>query len=112
MLFEPVDCCHVCMVELRQHAGLAFEACEPLGVGSQRLRQHLHRHLAGKTCVFGQIHLAHAASAKLLDDLVGTEGATDHVIVMRGRVASADDFVMAEGFADQGDGSLWGKCGR
>jgi hypothetical protein len=41
-----------------------LETAQAIGIGSQRLRQHLDRDFAVQPRVMRAIHLAHAASAK------------------------------------------------
>jgi len=72
-LFQPVDAADVGMVQRGQHFGFALEACEPVGVGGERLGQHLQRHVPVELGVAGLIHLAHAAFADLGGNLIHAE---------------------------------------
>ena len=72
-LLEAVDRRDVRMVERREHLRLALEARQPLGVGDERLGQHLERHLALEPGVAGAPDLAHAACAEGGEDLVRSQ---------------------------------------
>ena len=61
------------MVERCRCARLLIKPRQPLAIGAKLRGQHLDRHLATQTRIRGQPHLAHAASAELLEDLVGSE---------------------------------------
>jgi hypothetical protein len=54
-LLETVDGGDVRVVELRQELRLALEARQPVGVGGERRREHLDRHLAPQRGVGGAI---------------------------------------------------------
>ncbi len=61
------------VVERGQDLGLALEAAQPVGVGGDRLGQHLDRHLAVEPRVARPVDLAHAAGAERGEDFVGAE---------------------------------------
>ena len=54
------------------------EALEAVGIGGQRRRQDLEGDVPIEARIQRPVHLTHTASAKLLDDLVGTKGGADH----------------------------------
>ncbi len=53
------------------HHGKTLEGRSPLRVGSELLGQHLDRYPAAQAGVLALIHVAHAARAQQLEDLVG-----------------------------------------
>ncbi len=55
-----------------------LEAVQAIGIVRESRRQHLDRDLAPESRVLGQVDLAHAASPERLENLVWTEGFTDH----------------------------------
>ncbi|HEV8702079.1 MAG TPA: hypothetical protein VGV60_12470 [Candidatus Polarisedimenticolia bacterium] len=61
------------VVELPHGARLLLEAAQPLGIGHERGRQDLHRHVTRQAGVAGAIHLSHPAGADGAEDFVGTE---------------------------------------
>ena len=67
------------MIERRQHLGLAFESGQALRIAGQRFGQHLDGDIAFQTGIVGAIHHAHAAFAKLADDLIRTKLLAHHV---------------------------------
>ena len=71
-VLQAVDRRDVGMVQRRQHLGFALEARQALGIGGERRRQDLDRHLALEPRVGGAIDLAHTAGAERRDDL-GTD---------------------------------------
>ncbi len=72
------------VIERRRGARLLLEARQPLGIGGVLLRQNLDRHLAAQARVFAEIHLAHAARAEQLEDLVRAERFADQCSPKRG----------------------------
>ncbi len=80
-LVQLVDAGDVRVVERRQHLGLALEPGEALGVGGERLGQHLDRHLAVEPGVGGPVHLAHAALAQLGGDREVGKGPADQTAI-------------------------------
>lgn len=61
------------VIQRRRGPRFLREARQPIRVGRELCRQDLHGHLAAEPSVLGQPHLAHAAGAELVVDLVGTE---------------------------------------
>ncbi len=55
---------NVGMIQRRGGTCFLLETAQAIGIGSQRLRQHLDRDFAVQPGVVRAIHLAHAASAK------------------------------------------------
>ncbi len=78
------------MLERGDRARLALEPRQAVGVVCERFGQHLQRHVTAELGVAGAIHLAHAAGADLLEDLVMAERLADHAvsIVCRNRSTS------------------------
>lgn len=66
---EAVDAGDVGVVQRGENLGLARESGDALGVGRERLRQHLERDVAVERGVAGAIHLAHAALPEGGEDL-------------------------------------------
>ena len=83
------------VVERGEHARLALEPRQALGVARELVGQDLDRDLAAELGVASAIHLAHAADAELREDLVdvypladqGREAST--ACVSPGRVTTA-----------------------
>ena len=75
-LFQPVDGADVGMVQRGEHLGLALEAGQPLGVGGERLGEHLERHVPVERGVAGLPDFPHAAFADLGGDLVDADAGT------------------------------------
>ena len=73
VLFEPVDCGDVRMVQGREHFRFALKPCETIVISGNRGRQDLDRDLAFQLRVRCTIHLPHAAFADLRDDFVDAE---------------------------------------
>ncbi len=73
---QAVDLGDVRVVQRGQQLGFALEAGEPLGIGGERLGQHLDRHLAVERGVHGAPDHAHAALADLLDEAVVVQTGT------------------------------------
>ena len=71
-LLQAVDGADVRMVQRGQHLGFPLEPRQPIGVGRERLGQHLQRHVAIELGVAGLIHLPHPAFADLGGDLVAS----------------------------------------
>ena len=65
------------MVERGQHARFAREARSSIGIGCERQRQDLYRHVAAQLAVASAVDLPHAACANLLRQCVATERAAD-----------------------------------
>ncbi len=63
--------CDVRVVQSSGSSCLLLEAGEALGARGELGGQHLDGHLAAQARVLGEIHLAHAARAEQLGDLVG-----------------------------------------
>ena len=61
------------MVQRGEDLGFALEARQPVGIGRERLGEHLQRHVPVELGVAGLIHLTHAAFADLGGDLVDAE---------------------------------------
>ena len=74
-----VDLENVGMRQCRDGAGLGLEPLDRRRVGGGPLQQDLHRDLAMQASVLGDVYLAHAASAKRLQDLVGAESLSDQL---------------------------------
>ena len=75
-LLETVDAGDARVGQRREHARLALEAREPLGVAREARGQQLERDVAAELRVLGAEDLAHAAGAELGRDLVvGDRGA-------------------------------------
>ncbi len=66
------------VVERRRRPRLLLEPGQPLRVGGELLGQHLDGHLAAQARVLRQPHLAHAARAELLEDLVWSQRSALH----------------------------------
>ena len=64
------------MIQRGERLGLALEARQAFGVGRERVRQNLDRHLAAQRGVGGAPHLSHAAFAKGRGDLVDADLST------------------------------------
>ena len=60
-ILEAVDRRDVRVVERRQQLGFALESGQVIGIGRQRGRQGLQRHVAIELRIARAIHLAHAA---------------------------------------------------
>ena len=74
---EAVQGGNVGMAQRREDLGFALEACETIGVGGQRVRQHLDRNRASELRVAGPVDLAHATRAQERQDLVRAESCAD-----------------------------------
>ena len=72
-LFNPVDAGNVGMIERRQHARLALESREPIGVRREDAREDLDRDVPSEPRIVGAVHLAHPAGAKRRHDVVLAE---------------------------------------
>lgn len=66
MFFEAVNRCDVRMRDGREHPGLLREACNAIGIGSQKGRQHLQRDVTGERVVVGAIDITHPARSDSL----------------------------------------------
>src|SRR3954453_9576173 len=62
------------MVERREHLRFACEACEPIRVARERIRQNLQRNVAMQLRVGCSIDRAHSALAQLRGDPVMRDG--------------------------------------
>ena len=62
------------MVECREQLGFAPKASKSLLIGRDFSRKEFERDFAAELGVAGPVHLAHAALAEQLDDLVVREG--------------------------------------
>ena len=69
-LLNPVDAGDVGMIERRQHACLALESREPIGVRREDAGQDLDRDVASEPRIVCAVHLAHSAGAKRRHDVV------------------------------------------
>ena len=87
-LLDGVDGDDAGMIEGGEGLGFALESREAFGVVPERGRQDFQRDVAAELRVGGAIHLAHAACAELLQDLIVTS--TRPVISESSRCASAD----------------------
>ena len=58
------------MIEGGKEFGFTLETGNTVGVLSELFRQDLDRHISTELCVFGLIHLPHAAFANLGSDFV------------------------------------------
>ena len=76
-LLESVDRRDVGVAQRRQHARLALEPRQPIGIARERRGQDLDRHVAPQLRVPRAIDLAHPAGAKRRHDLVRAEAAAD-----------------------------------
>ena len=72
-VLEAVERRDVRVVERGEHARLALEARQALGVLRHLVEQELDRHLAAEPGVAGAVHRAHAALAERRHDLVGAQ---------------------------------------
>ena len=72
-VLEPIHVCDVGMVERAEHLRFAMESREPIGIGGEGVWQDFQRDISGELAVTGPIHLAHAAPADDLDNLVGSD---------------------------------------
>ena len=70
---ETVDGADVRMVQRREDLRFALEPGQSLGIAGERGRENLDGDVAAQLRVAGAIHLAHAARAKLRDDVVCAE---------------------------------------
>ena len=68
--FETVDRGDVRMIQRREGLGFARETRQSVGVGGERVGQHLDRDVAIQLRVARPIHLAHAAGPKGGQDFV------------------------------------------
>ena len=64
------------MVERRGRTRFLLEAAQPIGIGTERRRQHLDRHLAPEPWIARAIDLPHPARAEGGLDLVRGEAGT------------------------------------
>ena len=76
--FDPVDVRDMRMVERGERPGLAFESRQPGGVRRKDIVQCLDRNVAIEPGIAGAIDLAHAPFAQLGDDVIWTDGPSDH----------------------------------
>ncbi len=76
-IFESVDLRDVRVIQSGEGLGLALEPQQAVGIGGDRLGQHFERDVTFEPQVARAIDLAHSAFAKLREDLVGAETATD-----------------------------------
>ena len=72
-LLEAVDRADVRMIQRGEHARLALEAREPVGVARERARQDLDRDVAPELRVARAVHLAHAAGAEQRLQVIAAE---------------------------------------
>ena len=70
---DVVDAADVGMVERRDRAGLALEACPQIGIAANVTRQDLDRDRTVQPRVAGFVDLAHPAGAERADDFIRTE---------------------------------------
>jgi hypothetical protein len=68
--FEAVNVRDIGMVQRRESLRFACEARQPIGIGGEGVGQHLQCDVAIEPGVARAEHLAHAAFAKLGDDIV------------------------------------------
>jgi hypothetical protein len=66
----------VLVIETSEHAGLALEAGDAVGIGGERLRQNFQRDIASQFRVARTIHLSHPTGTERRNDFVGTELST------------------------------------
>jgi len=78
LLPDVVERADVGMVEGGDGAGLALEARAQVRVRGQVFREDLDGYGAVQARVARLVHLAHAACAEAVQDLVGTESRSDH----------------------------------
>ena len=69
-LLEPEQRGDVGVIERSEHTRFALEAREPVGVGRERVVQHLEGDLAPEPHILGSKHLSHAARAKHVEQTV------------------------------------------
>ena len=73
MLFDPVNASNVGVIELRECLGLAFEACQAIGILGQMHRQRLNCNFTIQPRVTAEIDHTHSSATDLAGDFVGTE---------------------------------------
>ncbi len=66
------------MIERADRADFPFESLDALAVAGELQRQHLERDPSMQAFVIGQVDLAHAAFADLLDHSVRPDGRANH----------------------------------
>ncbi len=66
------------MIQRREHARLALETRDTLGVAREFLGQHLDCDAAAELRIGSLVHVPHAAGADVRGDLVVCESAADH----------------------------------
>ena len=78
MLADLVNGADVRMIQRRGGSPLAAKTLERVGIGGDFRGQELQRDEAAEFGVFGFIHNAHPATAKLLDDAIVRDDAANH----------------------------------
>ena len=61
---------NIWMIQGRSRACLLFETIETIAIGGELFAQQLERDLSAELGVFGEIDLAHAAGAQLMDNAI------------------------------------------
>src|SRR5258708_36722596 len=64
------------MIQRCQQPRFPLESSHTLRVAGKRIRQHFQRDFALQLGIFGAIHLAHAARANRLNDLIGSQASS------------------------------------
>src|SRR5262245_19581454 len=72
---DVVDRADVRVVQRRDRARLAFKPPQPMGIGRERCRENLDRHVPAEPRVLREVHLAHSARTEQRDDFVRTQSA-------------------------------------
>ena len=72
-VFEAVDGCDVRVIQRGEQPRLAFEARQPFSICRKETRQDFDRNVATEFGVARAVHLAHAADAEEVEDLIGPQ---------------------------------------
>ncbi len=75
--FETVDRADVGMIERGEHEGFTLKPGEAIRIVREQVGEDFERDVALQLRVARSVHLAHAASAKVRDDFVGTDLGSD-----------------------------------
>ena len=82
VIFDPVDCADVGVIERREQARLALEAGKAVIVAGDGRRQDLDGHITLKTRIASAIHTAHPAGADQRLQFVDADPLPDDRIVV------------------------------
>jgi hypothetical protein len=74
---EAIDGADVLVVESREYLGFALEADQTVRVLGEERREDLDRHVAIELAVARAVHVAHPATAKVVDDRIRAELPSD-----------------------------------